>query len=190
MRLHNRLCNPVRKQQSAPSRKRADFQEAPQPIFQEIPMQFVHYRDVLNQARQTRKKSRIPLAGWYPAIVLLLVFLASPAHAQFGSSLSGTVLDSTGAAIPNATVALTNTATQQTQTSTSSATGAYHFSELAPGQYSLSVTATGFKKSDLPDVAIEAESPRDVNITLQPGGSTESVEVKGDQIPLLQMSAG
>jgi hypothetical protein len=168
-------------------KKRADVRKHRNRCFEEIAMQFVYYRDVLNQAR---KKSRIPIAAahWCSTILLLLVFFALPAHAQFGSSLSGTVLDSTGAAIPNATVALSNTATQQTQSAVSSSTGAYHFSELAPGQYSLDVTATGFKKSALPDVAIEAESPRNVNVTLQPGGSTESVEVKGDQIPLLQTS--
>ncbi len=150
-------------------------------------MQIVHYTEVFNHSR---KKPRISLAAaWcWAATLLLLVFLALPARAQFGATLSGTVLDSTGAAIPNATVALTNQATQQSQSFNSNASGAYHFSELAPGQYSLSVTAAGFKKSDLPDVALEAELPRNVNVTLQPGVSTESVEVKENQIELLQTS--
>jgi hypothetical protein len=127
--------------------------------------------------------------SWMGALALLILF-ATTVHAQFGSSLSGTVLDSSGAAIPRATVTLTNTGTQQTQTSTTNATGSYHFGELAPGQYSLVVTASGFKKSDLTQVSIEAESPRSVNVTLQPGGATESVEVTADQVPLLQTSDG
>jgi len=49
--------------------------------------------------------------GWFLAILTML--LAPAAQAQFGSSISGTVLDSSKAAIPNASVTLTNTATQQ-----------------------------------------------------------------------------
>ncbi len=116
----------------------------------------------------------------------LLILFAATLHAQFGASLAGTALDPSGAAIPHASATLTNLATQQTMTSTANGTGAFSFTELAPGHYSLTVTAPGFKKSDLTDVEIQAESPRSVNVTLQPGGSSESVEVKGDEIPLLE----
>jgi Carboxypeptidase regulatory-like domain len=125
-------------------------------------------------------------AAWLTAAVLFL--LVPLAQAQFGSSLSGTVLDSTQAAIPNASVTLTNAATQQTQTTTSNATGFYRFSELAPGNYSVVVTATGFKKNDLEGVVVDAETPRNVDVTLQTGGAAETVEVNGDQVPLLQTS--
>src|SRR5580698_4669101 len=64
-------------------------------------------------------------AGWLAAALLFL--LVPLAQAQFGSSLTGTVLDSSDAAIPGASVTLTNSATQQTQTTTSNATGFYHF---------------------------------------------------------------
>jgi hypothetical protein len=119
-------------------------------------------------------------------VLALLILITLPARAQFGSSLSGTVLDTSGAAIPNATATLTNVATQQKQVSATNATGAYHFSELGPGKYSLAVTATGFKESDLNDLTIEAETPRDVIVTLKPGGSTESVTVTADQVQQLQ----
>jgi hypothetical protein len=119
-------------------------------------------------------------------VLSFLILIAIPARAQFGSSLSGTVLDSSGAAISNATATLTNAATQQKFVSTTNATGAYHFSELGPGKYSLAVTASGFKEKDFADLTIEAESPRDVLVTLQPGGSTESVTVTADQEPQLQ----
>jgi hypothetical protein len=118
----------------------------------------------------------------------LLILFAATVHAQFGSSLSGTVLDATGAAIPGAVSTLTSSATQQIQTSTANSTGGYHFSELAPGHYSLAVAASGFKTTNLTDVTIEAEAPRSLDVTLQTGGNTETVEVKGDQIALLQTS--
>jgi hypothetical protein len=115
-----------------------------------------------------------------------LILIAMPARAQFGSSLSGTVLDASGAAIPNATATLTNAATQQKFVSVTNATGAYHFGELGPGKYSLAVTAAGFKETDLADVTIEAESPRDLVVTLKTGGASESVTVTADQEQQLQ----
>jgi len=137
------------------------------------------------QNRREERPLRATISCWTGAFLLLLIS-ALPAHAQFGASLAGTVLDQSGASIPRATVTLTNAATQETQTSTTNDTGAYHFSELAPGQYSLVVTAAGFKTNNVTNLALEAETPRNVNITLQPGGATESVQVNGDLVPLLQ----
>lgn len=134
-----------------------------------------------------REERRLPttISCWTAALLLLLI-LARPVHAQFGASLAGTVMDQSGASIPNATVTLTNAATQALQTSTTNDTGAYHFNELEPGQYSLVVTAAGFKTNKVTDLALAAETPRNVNVTLQPGGNTESVQVNGDLVPLLQ----
>ena len=131
-------------------------------------------------------KSLPTIAAWWTVVLLLLASIGRPAGAQFGSSVSGTVLDSSRAAIPNASVVLTNAATAESRNTTTNATGACRFTELPSGQYSIVVTAARFKTSNLTNVAIEAESPRDVNVTLQPGGATESVEVRGDEIPLLQ----
>ena len=148
-------------------------------------MQRINFKNLASHLERTL--TSVPSLRWHwVGAMSLLILITLPVHAQFGSSLSGTVLDSTGAAIPKATATLTNAATQQTQISTTNGTGAYHFSELGPGQYTLVVTAPGFKKSNLTNVAIEAESPRDLTVTLQTGGATESVEVKGDQVPELQ----
>jgi hypothetical protein len=139
----------------------------------------------------SQRKAGISLPAtiaWLSALPLLVLLVAAPAYAQFGSRLSGTVLDLNGAAIPGATVVLTNAATQQTLTTATNNTGGYQFAELPPGHYSVVITAAGFKKNNLTDLALEAESPRTVNVTLQAGGATESVEVHGDQIPLLQTS--
>ena len=144
--------------------------------------------DSMSSVIQNRRQERLLLAtisSWIGALLLLLIS-ALPVHAQFGASLAGTVLDQTGAAIPEATVTLTDTATQAIQVSTTNDTGAYHFSELAPGQYSLVVAAAGFKTNSVSDLALAAETPRNVNVTLQPGATTESVQVNGDLVPLLQ----
>lgn len=122
---------------------------------------------------------------WLAAAVLLAIFVL-PANAQFGSSLSGTVLDPSGAAIPNATVVLTNNANQQTQTKTTNETGFYVFSSLPPGSYMLTVTANGFKENKNADVSLSAETPRNVNVNMQTAGSVESVSVTVNEVPALQ----
>jgi hypothetical protein len=148
-------------------------------------MQSTDSMSLMIQNRRREISSLITISRWASTFLLLLISVL-PVHAQFGASLAGTVLDQTGAAIPNATVTLTDAATQAIQTSTTNDTGAYHFSELAPGQYSLVVAAAGFKTNNVTDLALAAETPRNVNITLQPGATTESVQVNGDLVPLLQ----
>ena len=122
------------------------------------------------------------------AILLAVVALltAPVARAQFNASLSGTVQDQTQAAIPNATVTLTNAGTQAKQTATSSATGAFAFNELPPGNYTLQVTANGFQQNTISNVAVQGETPRNLNVTLSPGAETQTVNVNADTLPVLQ----
>ena len=148
-------------------------------------MQSIDSKIFVIQNRSEEKHLPIRIACW-TAVLSLLIAFAVPAQAQFGASLSGTVLDPTGASIPQATVTLINPATQEKQISISNETGAYHFNELAPGQYTLEVAAPGFGTSNVTDLALAAETPRSVNVKLQPGAATESVQVNGDLVPLLQ----
>lgn len=118
----------------------------------------------------------------------LLACSATSAHAQFGGSLSGTVQDATGAIIPNATVTLTDLSTQQVRTSTSSGSGSYQFSQLPPSNYKVDVNASGFSASMVSSVNVAAESPRSLNLTLQPGAANETVTVTANDVPILQSS--
>ena len=129
----------------------------------------------------TRILARVKLAG------LALLLLASvTARAQFSASLSGSVLDATQAVIPGATVTLTNDATQATQTVTSSSSGAYRFNELPPGTYTVNATATGFQPTSTSNVALAAETPRTLDVTMKAGSASETVNVNADLIPQLQ----
>jgi hypothetical protein len=119
-------------------------------------------------------------------LVTLLFALAVPSFAQFNASLSGTVQDPTGAAIPNATLTLTNLGNQQTQTATSSAQGSYRFGELPPEHYKLAVTAPGFKSSTYADIQLAAETPRDLPVVLSAGEVTEAITVNASEAPALQ----
>ena len=117
-----------------------------------------------------------------------LALAAISAHAQFSASLNGTVQDPTQAAVPNATVTLTNNGTRAKQTATSGPDGTYTFNELPPGDYTVAVVAQGFAKNTTSNIHVVAETPRSLNLTLQTGGATETVNVDADTAPVLQTS--
>jgi hypothetical protein len=119
-------------------------------------------------------------------VLSLVVGLSSVALAQFSASLAGTVVDSSGGIIPKATVTLTNLSTQATKTVITPDTGFYRFSELAPAQYQLVVTAPSFKVVTYDDIELAAETSRDLNVTLTVGGASDSVTVNADETPALQ----
>ncbi|MCU1323662.1 MAG: Oar protein [Acidobacteriaceae bacterium] len=126
------------------------------------------------------------LARPFLAVISLLLFgFVTPVFAQYGASLSGTVVDSTQAVIPGATVTLTNTGTNQVLTTTSGEGGFYRFGSLPLGSYTVDVKATGFKNNST-SVTLNAQNPRDLNLTLESGGGSETVTVTADQVPALQ----
>src|SRR5206468_3093301 len=108
------------------------------------------------------------------------------AQAQFKASIQGTVLDSKGGVVAGAKVAVTNQGTGQSRDTVTSTEGFYRVSELGPGTYTVTVDAAGFKSSITKDVAVAAEEPRGLDITLQIGAVTEQVTVNGDTLPTLQ----
>lgn len=122
----------------------------------------------------------------------LLVFLALscaiclPISAQVTSAeVSGTVIDGTGAAVPNANVTLTNAATNVARSTVSDSTGRYILSLLPPGEYIVSVEAAGFRKLIQRGLNLQVNQQAQLDLTLQLGQVSESVEVTA-QAPLLQ----
>ena len=122
----------------------------------------------------------------FQTAIALVLLSAGVARAQFNASLSGTVLDTTQAAIPGATVTLTNASTQSVRISQSSSSGTYQFSELAPGNYAVTVIAKGFQQNAVSNVMVAAETPRTLNVTLQNGQESQTVSVDADAAPTLQ----
>jgi hypothetical protein len=102
-----------------------------------------------------------------------------------GGSLAGTITDPSGSAVANATVTATNVGTAQAVKTTSSSTGAYHFSDMQVGTYTLSATAPGFKKTDRVGVQIQLETTSSLDIALVVGSTNESIEVSAEA-PRLQ----
>lgn len=118
-------------------------------------------------------------------LAVMLCLWPAAVFAQFGASLSGAVTDPSGAVIPNATVTLTNPATNVTKTTKTSASGYYKFTELGAGTYSVTVTAQGFQSKSYPQVGISAELPRGLDVTLTVGAAKQTVTVNGNEVPVL-----
>jgi hypothetical protein len=109
--------------------------------------------------------------------VAVILFVSATCFAQYGASIQGTVQDPSGAAVSAATVTATNNATGVARSTTTNETGLYSIPGLPPGTYTLAVEAASFKKQTEPGIVVTAESVRGVNITLQAGGSQETVTV-------------
>ena len=115
-------------------------------------------------------------AVWLWLVALLLV--CSPALAQVATGdVLGNITDSTGAAIPNAAVRIENIGTHQVRREVSGSSGAYTFSQLQPGTYTLSVTAAGFRTFLNPGLVLVAGDRARIDALLSVGGSAETVEV-------------
>jgi hypothetical protein len=115
------------------------------------------------------------------ALTLCLTLLVSPNSliAQTGgeAGIQGTVLDSTGAAIPNATITATNTATGVSTTRTTSAEGLYTIAPVVPGVYTVTAKAEGFGGFTQQHLSIDALKLTGLNITLAVGASAQEVTV-------------
>ncbi|MDX2179928.1 MAG: carboxypeptidase-like regulatory domain-containing protein [Bryobacteraceae bacterium] len=99
-------------------------------------------------------------------------------------SISGTVTDSSGAAVAGATIQLTNDGTGVVLRQTTAASGAYVFVPLQTGSYRLSAEAAGFKKVERPGIVLQVGEKLGLDVKLEVGAVTESVEVRADS-PLL-----
>jgi hypothetical protein len=100
-------------------------------------------------------------------------------------SIQGTIKDSSGAVIPGAKVTLTNEGTNLNLTMDSGGDGSYIFNVVKIGTYSVSAEAPGFSKALQNHVALNIDQHIVVNLTLNPGAVTQTIEVTG-AAPVLQ----
>lgn len=106
--------------------------------------------------------------------------LTAAATAQGTTSrVTGTVTDNTGAAVPGATVTLTNPRTNVSVTATSSSSGSYTFDLVLPGTYTVTVEKDGFKKVISTNNAALVNQPATVNVVLEVGDVSATVNVEG-----------
>jgi hypothetical protein len=112
---------------------------------------------------------------------LLALFSASAGFSQaVNATLLGTVNDSSGAVVPSAKVTVTETNTGVSRNGQTNESGNYSFPDLAPGQYAVTVEAAGFKKDTRRDISLIINSSTRVDIQLQPGSVSETIEVSAN----------
>jgi Carboxypeptidase regulatory-like domain/TonB dependent receptor len=110
--------------------------------------------------------------------VLSLMFSA-PAGAQVvGATVSGSITDPRGDAIPSAKVSAKNLGTGVTTTTTTNATGAFSIANLNPAEYEISASAAGFSTAQT-KVTLAVGAKQEVNLALKVGQVTQIVEVTG-----------
>src|SRR5438093_1854226 len=120
------------------------------------------------------------------AVALLAWLSPRPAAAQAVSgTIFGTVYDSSGAALPGATVTLANTATGLTRSVVSDPKGEYTAPSLPTGTYSVTAEMSGFKKTSMSNVHVGVDQKIRTDFKLELGQMTEAVTIQAET-PLVQ----
>ena len=110
--------------------------------------------------------------------LLLAAYLgAAPAAQTATGTILGDVKDSTGGALPGATITAANQANGAARQTVADALGTYRFTALTPGVYTVKVTMPGFKDGTRADVRLPIASQVAVPFALEVGGLTETVSV-------------
>jgi outer membrane receptor protein involved in Fe transport len=124
------------------------------------------------------------------AVFSLALLAGSATFAQtFRGTILGAVSDSSGAAVPGATVTIKNLDTGLTRTVSTSEDGSYSAPELPIGNYSATAEKAGFKSSVVSGVKVEVSSERRIDFTLQPGQLAQTVQVQADELPMVESTS-
>src|ERR1700730_7785885 len=138
----------------------------PNSLFQEI------------RRKHSAIRSRWIVAGLF--ITCLALFVPRFVEAQASAGITGTVTDPSGAVVPNANVTATNVGTSASTKTVSSSAGTYSFKGLNPGEYTVTVEASGFKKAVQSNVIVEVSKTGTIDFTLTTGATNETVQVTAD----------
>ena len=121
----------------------------------------------------------VQLYIFFISALITLGFVATPAiHAQTGTtSLRGTVLDKSGASVPDAKITLIEVAQGVQRESRTGGSGEFEFRSLPPGTYSVVIEKDGFRKYEQKKIELLVNNPTTLNVTLEVGAAAETVEV-------------
>ena len=131
-------------------------------------------------------------AGWWLLVASIMALSFGPvsAHAQkLTGTLSGTVTDSSGAAVPGATVTVVNTATSKAFTATTDSQGSYTIAELPDSTYYVKIVSANFKEVTVQGAVVHVATTTTVDAHLQVGSVTEAITVQANPLQVQTDSA-
>src|SRR5437899_9855572 len=114
----------------------------------------------------------------FTLVVSIIACIAGAQSAGNSGSINGTVLDSTGAVVPNAKIEIRNPVSGFDRSTTSDSSGRFQFTNIPFNPYHLPVSAAGLN-SYAQDVEPRSAVPLNVQVTRQVAGSTTQVTVEG-----------
>src|SRR5579859_39500 len=138
------------------------------PRFQETTRTLLHHR-------------YLHFAFWCTVIALFLS-LAPALRAQENATINGTVTDTSGAVVPKAQVTLTDEATGQKRQATTNDVGAYNFTSLNHGTYTLQVTAAGFQAFNRTGIVLNVAQTLAEDARLTVGSASQTVTVQANAL--------
>src|SRR3989440_10048221 len=122
-------------------------------------------RDMRSTQNKGRRRSTFTIVGLM-LLIMLGAAISSSGQTVFGR-ISGTVKDSNGSAIPNATVTITNAATNLVRTATTDEDGFYTATNLPVGSYTVAAVGNGFKKAEESGIAMTADARLTIDLALE-----------------------
>jgi len=124
-------------------------------------------------------RSRIGCAVAIAFLLLICVIATSVSAQVVGAILSGSVTDSTGAAVPGAQITATSVDSGIARSVLTNDSGFYNIPNLAPGTYSISISASGFATVQNPSLALTVGEKEAFNVQLPLAKVAQQVEVTG-----------
>src|SRR5262245_33288404 len=119
--------------------------------------------------------------GLIPALALVLLTATSVLGQSTSGSITGTVKDNAGAPVADANVLVTNPATNLTRKVTTNSAGVFTAPQLPPGNYTIAVEKTGFKKLEKTNIVLNAIDLINAgDFTLDVGAVTDTVTVSAE----------
>jgi outer membrane receptor protein involved in Fe transport len=125
------------------------------------------------------------------SLVMFSLNTSTPLFAQYDSAaINGTVRDHKGLAISGATVQIENRDTGLLRTTVSNSTGTYNLSQIPPGVYKITASASGFSTSTRAGVTLSVSQAAAFDFALPVAGANETIDVSADAVELQTSSAG
>src|SRR3954470_11618292 len=130
---------------------------------------------------------RVTSRAFLLCLLFAMTLMSFAAFAQTASTLQGTVLDQSGAVVPNAEIKVTNNATGLTRSMTTDSAGAFQFASLPPGLYSVEVGAPNMQRVVIRELKLDVSRTVGQNFTLKPASVSESVTITSEA-PVVESS--